>query len=439
MKPKILSNEAVLGQQGINLIESIVLEMGCRWVSAPGLDVGIDGYIELADPATRAALGVILSVQSRATEGRWAGETASEFHYICDARELSYWLGGNAPVLLILSRPSMGEAYWVSLKDYFADTASRASRRVDFIKARDRFTPDALPHFLDKAAPRDSGLYLSPPPRPETLVSNLLTVRSHAPTIFVADTDNRNRKDAWSVLKSHGYTGGGEWFLHDQKVFSFRDLRDRPWPELVDRGTVEEFAASEWADSEDPDRIREFARLLNGALRERVYPTVRFHDDEEVFAFTSGPDMRERHIATGKGPGRLVFSAYVSKRSHHRVAYRHLAFHGQFRRFSGAWFLEILPTYRFTTDGRTVAHKNGEFISAMKRLERNQAVLGNLQTWVDFLTRPAGLFGGEYPFLSFGGLSESEIDVGISDAAWQALGEPESAREESGHDEGFWT
>jgi hypothetical protein len=67
VKPKVLSEQALIGQRGVILIERIVLAMGSRWVPSPVLDVGIDGVIELADPTSHAALGIMLHVQSRAT------------------------------------------------------------------------------------------------------------------------------------------------------------------------------------------------------------------------------------------------------------------------------------------------------------------------------------------------------------------------------------
>lgn len=440
-RPKTLSEQAVVGQRGVNLIESIVLAMGCRWVAAPVLDVGIDGYIELADPTTRAALGTTLAVQSRATESSWPGEDGDGFHYLCDQRELDYWMQGNLPVLLVLSRPSTGEAYWASVNERFAEPAARGARRVVIDKRRDRFTPASMPELMRRGAREDSGLYLAPPPIRETLATNLLTVRSHAPEIHVADTEFRDRAALFDALRSGGHAAGGEWFLAEGKVFSFADLAQEPWRGLVDLGTHERFAAAEWADSGDPDRQRDFVRLLNAALRERLYPSVRHRERGDLFAFTPGPGMRERRIASGRGTGRLVFSEYVSRGSHRRVAYRHLAFSGRFHRFDGRWYLAIDPTYWFSTDGWTEAAKNGEYVAGMKRIERNTAVLANVRTWAAFLTQPPGLLAPDYAHLAFGGLSEAAIEVGINDDAWaasatpasSALGEPDDEVEE-----GLW-
>jgi hypothetical protein len=64
-RPKTISASSVTGQKGINLIERIVLDMESRWTPSGQNEVGIDGYIELFDPATRIALGLTLAAQSK--------------------------------------------------------------------------------------------------------------------------------------------------------------------------------------------------------------------------------------------------------------------------------------------------------------------------------------------------------------------------------------
>jgi hypothetical protein len=58
---------------------------------------------------------------------------------MCDERDLDYWLGGNAPVILIVSRPNSNEAYWIPIKDYFRDPIRQKQRKVLFDKRTDRF------------------------------------------------------------------------------------------------------------------------------------------------------------------------------------------------------------------------------------------------------------------------------------------------------------
>ena len=116
---KKISRSDIIGDKGIALIHRLVLDMGFVW-NPTGLEAGIDGYIEIRDEATGEVANCILQVQSKATAWPFAAETDASFSFLCDERDLDYWLGGNAPVILIVSRPDTNEAYWVSIKDYFS-------------------------------------------------------------------------------------------------------------------------------------------------------------------------------------------------------------------------------------------------------------------------------------------------------------------------------
>lgn len=135
---KTIPNQAVIGQQGVALIQKRVLEMGWLWHQTSVFDAGIDGYIELRN-ADGTVLNSIIQVQSRATQGRFTAESDTGFEYLCSEKDLAYWLAGNAPVILICSRPDNSEAYWVSVKDYFKQPDRRQARRVQFDKNRDLF------------------------------------------------------------------------------------------------------------------------------------------------------------------------------------------------------------------------------------------------------------------------------------------------------------
>jgi hypothetical protein len=110
MSPKKISHQDITGDRGIALIHSIVGEMGFVW-NPTGLEAGIDGYIEIRDAITGEMTNFIIQVQSKATDKDFQAETADSFDYYCDSRDIDYWLGGNAPVILIRSRPSSNEAY----------------------------------------------------------------------------------------------------------------------------------------------------------------------------------------------------------------------------------------------------------------------------------------------------------------------------------------
>ena len=129
--------------------------MGHLW-NEPQNDFGTDGSIELVDPAKEKATNRIVLVQSKATSVSF-GERPIGF--TCDEDDVRYWLHGNAPVILVRSHPASGEAYWVSVKDYFkAHPEQRATRRILFDRETDRFDRDCGSALCRLARPRIDGL-----------------------------------------------------------------------------------------------------------------------------------------------------------------------------------------------------------------------------------------------------------------------------------------
>ena len=109
MAGKKVAPQGVIGQLGANLIERIVLRMNYIWRPTSIFVVGIDGEIELCDPATGEATNNIVKVQAKATTRPFQAETPDSFEYLCEQRDLDYWLRGNAPVVLIVCRPDTDE------------------------------------------------------------------------------------------------------------------------------------------------------------------------------------------------------------------------------------------------------------------------------------------------------------------------------------------
>lgn len=243
-----------LGQRGINLIEAVVLKMGSRWTPSGPNEVGIDGYIELFDPTTREPTGKTLAVQSKAVS-HFANDSLEHFDYWCDRADVEYWLGGNTPVLLVVSCPDSGEAYWLSVKDYFGAPEGDGSTRMRFSKATDRFTPEAYPTLLALAQSAHVGLYLAPAPKAERLYSNLLHLESVPGKIYTARTECRSARDVWSMLSAAEPTVDGAWLLREKIMLAFHDLADDPWAAVCDPGTVEGIETTHWSDSDDPELL----------------------------------------------------------------------------------------------------------------------------------------------------------------------------------------
>src|ERR1700687_4389163 len=163
---KTISPQGLTGQQGINLIERIVLEMGSRWTPSGPNEVGIDGYIELFDPNSRQPLRLTVAVQSKVVTAI-ADDSSPTFDYWCDANDVEYWLNGNPPVILVVSSPASNEAYWIDVKNYFKDWTPADSARVTFVKGHHRLSRDSLRLLVAIAAP-EQGLYLAPTRHEET-------------------------------------------------------------------------------------------------------------------------------------------------------------------------------------------------------------------------------------------------------------------------------
>ena len=420
---KTLSRQGLLGQKGVNIIERIILDMGSRWTPSGPNEVGIDGYIELFDPTTGAALGKNLAVQSKAVS-QFANETEDSFNFQCNSRDLDYWLNGNMPVILIVSRPDTNEAYWVSIKDYFSSSALPTSNRIQFSKTSQRLTPESFAELSDLARPQELGLYLPPVPRSERLYSNLLPLTEFPPQIWIASTTFRKAGEVWARLRETGQTVDGAWILRDKKILTFHDLDKSPWSEVCDPGTVEGLESSHWAESNNDDLRRQFVHLLNQTLRSQLRPDVRYWPKDDCYAHVGYLEYgtQKRSYPSLKHKSSLaVVTKYEHKAKDGRMFewLRHLAFRGQFRRFGEQWYLEITPTYRFTWDGLSHYRYHEDALKGIKRLEGNRAVLSPVLFWASHMRSAGRLFSKTKKLLEFGDLLGFDIEVGINDQQWK--------------------
>jgi hypothetical protein len=420
---KKIHQHSFIGQKGVNLIEKITLDMGFLWYPSPAMEAGIDGIIEIRDSVTGEVTNSIIQVQSKATSTAFQAETDHGFDYLCDAKDLNYWMRGNAPVILIRSRPDTNEAYWVSIKDYFKDPERLKARKIHFDKHTDRFDAGCKAALMALAMPRDAGIYFAPVPKQETLYSNLLRVSNYADHIFTAQTSLLDRRDVRAAFERIGATVGDEWTVKAKTIYSFIDLDQEPWDKVCEAGTLEPFDARLWAYSDDPDKKRVFVELLNHCLRAKakelnlVY-SRGFSKKNEYYYFDATPDLRPRRIhyrSITNNTSRDVFRGYPTIRNPRY--FRHSAFGGKFQRHDDTWYLEITPTYYFTWDGERQDRFYEDRLKGIKRLENNAAVLGQVVMWGTYLSRKDPLLP-PYPFLEFDQLMPFEIECGISDEEW---------------------
>ena len=441
---KRIHSNSILAQQGVNLIATRVTDMGFMWTpTTSASDAGIDGFIEIRRSDTGEATNLIIQVQSKATGREWENETADGFWFRCDERDLNYWIQGNAPVILVVSRPSSTEAYWISVKDYFTDLERRKARKVYFDKGLNVFDSDCATSLTEIAKPKEYGLYLAAPPLPETLRTNLLPVGRYAQRIYAAETELREREPVLEKLRAAGLKGAYEFFLKSEKIFSFYDLRKEPWPTVCKASTTRDFAADDWALSDDVVNRNDFVKLLNGALRAFLGAKgIWFHQPRNGYGYfyyapslpaatdTEKP-LPNTSICTGaelapkvigwkfhKESERTVFRAYYGKKDPSRIIYyRHLAFEPKFHRFGSTWYLELTPTYHFTSDGHKISNYAESYRAGIKRIEKHGAVHANVRFWGYVLT-DRGLFTKAADFLTLCEPMTLDVQFGIPEQEW---------------------
>ena len=426
---KRLTQAQLLGQQGVNLIENYVLAMGFAWhPTNQALEVGIDGHIEIRDVQTGRMSGSFLYVQSKARSAL-ERETDASFEFTCTRDDLEYWLSGTAPVLLIVSKPPEKQAWWVSVKDYFRPAERRESRRIRFDKQSMKFDQSAASDLVALSYATGSGTYFRPPPKYETLIANLLPVTRFPMKLYRASTAFRDREDVRNELKKLVEWPETEFILTGGLIVSVHDLRNDPWSSVCDVSTIETLVTEEWRDSEDRETRNDFTQMLNLCLARRVAPMgMHYLMDAEALYFKAskpveGTDVlltrtksyKSRKVKTT----REVFRAYFSKIDpSHVTYYRHVAFERHFRRIGGKWFLQITPTYHYTSDGHTPHPFREEYLSKIKTIEGNNAVGGLVVMFAALLQDEPSLFQEKYQHLGFGMLERFQIPVGIEDKSW---------------------
>ena len=391
-------------------------------------DAGVDGTIEIRETATGAMRNYRINVQSKATERKFTAETDQTFTYMVEERDLEYWLGGNLPTILVRSRPDTDEAYWVWIDEYFRDPDRRKSRKVEFDKEKNRFDTTAYETLIEIATRDTPGEHIQLTPHRETLVSNLLKVASFSDTVYVAPTALDSRTHVWNAFSDQSKVGD-EWVLRSGMIYSFHDLKEPVWRNICDISAAEPLPSSEWADSDDLPKRGEFVELLNRALDEKLaMDGVEYSRDNDIYYFELR-NGKTRVEGSGKtGSGRTVVEVYENTRKKDGkkfTHYRHYALRARWMRIDGEWYLELTPTYYFTSDGENKYRFHEDKLKGIKRREKNAAVRYLVEFWAHFLNKSPGIFGKAYPFLSFGTLKTFSVGFGFDDASWKNVDDTE--------------
>jgi hypothetical protein len=435
---KYINDNQLLGALGENFIKDVVLRMG-HVFNCIQIDSGLDGNIELRDPATGEMLNLLLRVQVKSTT-RFQSDTADGFSFTCDARDIEYWLKGNTPNILVVCNPKERVAYWKSIRDYFATPERRKTRTVGFSKSEDTFNESASGRLFDLARPTDSGLYMEAPRQSELLTTNLLPVITRPQTIYIAPTECKSIKEVYARAQDQGGELPPEIILTDKTLISVHDFREDPvWRHVCEQSASEQFQFDERFDPHETaarSQIAEFLyRCLQGFAKSEG---LRYRHTDRVFyvpyvKHDNSAQLRMFH-SSRRDSSRTQARGLVIPLGGAAIGYKHCAFHAEFVCADGHWYMHVSPTYFYTANGWKKKHNADEFLSKMKRLEKNKAVFSQLRLWEQYLcdAGKADLVRCAYPHLAFGHLECVRIDRAVPDDLWRrenAAGEDDSAED----------
>ena len=267
---------------------------------------------------------------------------------------------------------------------------------------------------------------------PNTVYANLVPLFGYPKSLFVAPALVGSFAAAWASLKSSAPQGvyiPRCWVLFNKNVFTFYDPRTssgRLLAPIADTGAVEEHSSSEWAQSQDPSVRHLFVQLISRALQDDLRASaIRFNHRDDIYYFEGWPDepSRKQNYKNVKVRSTITTVAHYETTSKNGSVYRYLrhqAFSGNYRNLAGAWYLEVVPTYFFSSDGHNKYRFHDALLSGIKRLEGNRAVLSQLLLWNDVLAASAGV-GVAPRLLRFGLVPSFGVDLPISDDVLVAL------------------
>lgn len=414
---KKIDKSAHIGDAGIALIHRAVNRMGHAWHDRT-IDAGIDGTIELRDPATGVMSNNHLMVQSKASNLPFPGEDARGFHYLCKTTDLDYWMKADQPVLLICSHPDTDEAWWVHVQAWFADPARRASGRVDFDKATQSFTRDISGRLFAVADPHGQAHTPVADHIHETLVSNLLPVE--IPDVYYSAPVSTSRKaDVYETQRKTKHPYRHDFVLSRGRIYTWEPTAGTSLA-MVGDAAANTNPTAELANGNDDDQ-RLLVWMLNAALRHDLRHDCGWHRRRNIVYFYATTDLKERKVRSESGRTRLVFKGYPQKLDPTKMGfYKHSALDWRFTQAEGDWYCELKPDYFYSYDGKQESKYTPEYLRKIKARERNNAVLGETLMWANFLRGEETLIPSEPRILDFGSLLTFAVDRGLDDREWRA-------------------
>lgn len=214
---------------------------------------------------------------------------------------------------------------------------------------------------------------------PETLLSNLLPIRSLPTSIWSAPSSVSSKRELPE----------GQRFppcvIRDGRVFTFTDLsRSASVFAGVVRGpSHKQEALVDWRN--DADRWHWVIDLFNQCLRDHLWPKIGFDREHRRFYFRPH-GAKSVCVRWGSGTKRTVVRAPDAGKGGYWV---HQAARLRFETLGTRLYLSVEPSWMFTTDGHTPLPRGtvGPLAMQWGGKERNGTILRHVLMWSDALTK----------------------------------------------------
>lgn len=260
-------------------------------------------------------------------------------------------------------------------------------------------------------------------------MTNLLRVASPE-VLYVAPTWCSSGGEAASAVAKRP-DRRFDWVVRRHRLLSFFDPRERCTAELIESDRIEtiEMRAVTTGDSED-DR-NDVAHLLRRAIEHHGAKRLAYSRQERLFYFRAEKARTERSYAYQSLSNRTtatVVTLLLDKADDTRVfAVRHHAFSARFEAIGDDWFVIIEPTYVFTADGFAPHRFPATLLAGKKRLEKANAVRGQVLMWQHLISELSGRPGDlidegaapDYP-LRFEHVPVDDFPVSVPESDWSS-------------------
>ncbi|RWJ32028.1 DUF4365 domain-containing protein [Mesorhizobium sp.] len=427
---KKITRQQLAGSQGEAFVRERAHDMGFLFNPYGQPEAGIDGLLELRDPATGEVKGQLVAAQVKTRDdGNYTAETDSTFEYLLDSRDVEYWRQSNLPVIIVLVHLGRKEAYWKSVD---AGTGL-GTRRLLFDKTKDRFDAGAREAIAALCVAKGGwGVWFPPLQGGEPGHLNMVEVVLPE-TIYVAASPYKTGKQALAELLAAEARPPYDWVIRGGQFLSFSDPRGGPLEVVIDAGSVDDIPAEEIAFPDDEADERNVIEILRRTLGAQLDGLLSFSRDQKAFYFPAMPGSIERtyHYTSLKQKTSADVVKKYEKDGKLKFV-RHHAFEPRFWRLGDSWMMSISPTFVFTWDGFRPDRFASGRLAGKKQREFNSSLLGQFVMWRNLLTglgAPAAnaeLFAEpeRAAILRFKALEVMTLPKGVPDELWRAS-EPE--------------